>query len=56
MSNLTHPDMNNLLEALELQDAEQSDRFFRRISSDGWKRYLKQTNRNDTKAMFAYLA
>ena len=56
MSNLTHPDMNNLLEALELQDTEQSDRYLRRISSDGWKKYLKQTNRNDTRAMFAYLA
>ena len=56
MAHLEHPDMDSLLEALENQDRESSDRHPRRISSDGWKRYLQRTRRSDTRAMFAYPA
>ena len=56
MSHLEHPDMDGLLEALEHQDTDRSERLIRRMSSDGWKLYLKKTNKNDTKALFAYLA
>ena len=54
--NIRHPEMEYLLAAIEQGDDYHVKKLMRRISADGWKNFLRNVNRRDTRAFFAYLA
>ena len=56
LANLQHPEMPELLTALEEKNARESERRMNRIGADGWKKYLQSVRKDDTRAFFAYLA
>ena len=44
LMHIQHPEMDGLLAALENGDEQRSERYMCRISSDGWRKYLKSVN------------
>ena len=53
---LVSPPMDELLDSIEQRRPEDIDRLLRRISAEGWRKYLATASRSNARSLFAFLA